>query len=225
MEKILPPRYRNQETDRIEGTHAVFLGQTGFGKTFLATKFLEHRKFVVVHDGKRTFREKELKGDWGFYDHVEQCIRADENRICYSPSRDELRDRAAQDYFWEWILRRGYTTTYVDEGVLVSDGQRIPDAMFDNFATGRENGNEIWVATQQPVELANIIFTQSGAFYVFYHSVEGHRKKVRSFVPIVDSQVEKLDREQFYAYGQNWRRPVGPLHYNSDDHTIERIAA
>lgn len=203
----------------------MFLGQTGFGKTYLAKHFLNQRKYVVVHDGKRTFREKEGLDDWDKVTKFEQAVKSKADKIIYSPERKELRDETAQEYFCEWVLLRGNTTLYVDEGTLFADGQEMPDAAFDIFATGRENGLELWVATQQPVQVPNIMFTQAGAFYVFFHSVADHRRKVRSFVPITDGDVEKLQKEQFYAYGQDWRIPQGPLRLNPDTSTIERIAA
>ena len=189
----------------------MFIGTTGFGKTYLAAHALAERPYVVVHDAKRTFREKDwIDDEWEVCDTVDRATRSKADRICYSPTRHELRDEECQEKFFEWVLRRGHTTCYVDELTLVTDGQSMPTAMQDIFATGREPGVELWCATQQPVYVPNLAFTQSRCFYIFYCALSTHRAKVASFVPIDPDAIASLEEREFYVYRDTWRAPVGP---------------
>lgn len=189
----------------------MFIGTTGFGKTYLAAHALAERKYIVVHDAKRTFREKDwIDDEWDVCDTVDAAVRSRKERICYSPTRFELRDADSQERFFEWVLRRGNTTCYVDELTLVTDGQSMPQAMQDIFATGREPGVELWCATQQPVFVPNLAFTQSRTFYVFYCALGAHRAKVASFVPLDPDQIADLRERQYFYYRDTWRQAVGP---------------
>ncbi len=195
----------------------MFVGTTGFGKTYLAAHALEERRYVVVHDAKRTFREKEwIDERWTVCETVNDAIKAKTNRICYSPNRFELRDEETQEKFWEWILRRGHTTTLIDEMTLVAKGRYMPMALMDNYATGREHGNEILACTQQPVEVPNLVFTQSRSYYVFYCALGSHRDKIASFVPIDPDAIANLEERQYYLYRDTWKAPIGPCILEED---------
>jgi len=208
---ILKAKWFNPETSNWEGQHGMFIGTTGFGKTYLASHALEERKYVVVHDAKRTFREKEWIDDrWDVCETVNECAKSKAHRICYSPTRFELRDEEVQERFWEWVLRRGHTTALIDEMTLVAKGRYMPVALLDNYATGREHGNEILACTQQPVEVPNLVFSQSGSYYIFYCALEAHREKIAGFVPIAPDRIAELDKHEYYYYENSWREPVGP---------------
>ncbi len=191
----------------------MFIGTTGFGKTYLAAHALDERQYVVVHDGKRTFREKEWVAgneEWTIANTLKECVRARTDRICYSPTRFELRDEETQAQFFEWVLRRGHTTLLIDEMTLVTDGQSMPEPLQDLYATGREPGCEVWACTQQPVFVPNLAFTQSRCFYVFYCALGSHRTKIASFVPIDPDAIAQLQEHEYLVYMDTWRAPQGP---------------
>ncbi len=219
---IVPSLRRNEHTGKPEGVHCMFIGRTGSGKTFLAEHALEEREYVVVHDGKGTFREKPLVradllrkgGRWEVCRTVDDCVRSKAPRICYSPARKDLLDLGEQAAFFEWILRRQNTTLLIDEYTLVCDGQNVPDPLLAIYATGRELCIEAWGCTQQPVMIPNIAYTQSQFFAIFHVALDVHRTKIRSFVPVSSEQLEGLSDREYYAYRDTWRVAEGPLTYD-----------
>lgn len=212
---IFPPKYYNEETGKYEGKHTMLIGQTGFGKTYLGMKALRERNFVVVHDGKRTFREKLRNSpeaeQWDFIERFDDRPKQSKNRICYSPTAIERKDSAIQEEFWNWILLRGNTTVFVDDIVLAMPDNHIPSAMADAYMVGRELGVEIWGCTQQPVFVDNVCFTQSRVFCVFYCALDSHRDKVASFVPVENDEVKALKPKEFFMYEDSWEKALGPL--------------
>lgn len=190
----------------------MFVGTTGFGKTYLAAHALNERKYVVVHDGKGTFKEKDwITDDWDVVRTVDEARKSKKKRICYSPTRDERRDPEINEQFFEWILRRGHTTLLIDEMTLVCGKQTMPLALQDLYATGRETGAEVWACTQQPVDLPNLAFTQSRGFYIFYCALGTHRDKIASFVPIDPDLIRELDAKEYFTYQDTWRQADGPF--------------
>ncbi len=209
---IVPPLYRNAETGRVEGHNILFLGQRGHGKTFLMTAALDERENVVVHDGKRTFKDKPIvRGEeWEVCETFDRAYRSQAAKICYSPTRSELRDTAIRDSFCEWVLLRGNTTLCVDEGTLLCSQYDTPPALDDGWATGRESGLEIWMTTQQPIDLPSAAYTQASVFYIFYCALKGHRDKIGGFVPLSHGAIAGLKKREFFAYADDWRAPRGP---------------
>lgn len=215
---VVPPLYRNPETGGVEGYNMLFLGQRGMGKTYLVggdpgACALDERENVVVHDPKRTFRHKPIceGSEWDRCETFDAVFRSDKPKICYSPSRAELHDRTTRDDFCEWVYRRGNTTFYADEGTQLFDGAYdAPPGIEDGYSTGRESGLEIWVATQQPVELPSLVWTQSQVFYIFYCALTSHRQKIAGFAPVSPDQIAALKKTQFYYYKDDERAALGP---------------
>lgn len=220
---IVPPLFRNPETGHVEGYNVMALGQRGFGKTFIfsgdeAGRALDERDNIVVHDGKRTFKDKPIvqSAEWEVCETFDAAYKSQAQKICYSPSRHELRDKGARNSLCEWVLLRGNTTFYVDDGTLLCSQYDTPPALEDSWTTGRENGTEIWMNGQQPVELPSLAFTQTGVFFVFYCALQTHRDKIAGFVPIGDStretsaRIRALKRHQFYYYSDDMEQALGP---------------
>lgn len=229
---VVPPLYLNPETGKVEGWNILFLGQRGQGKTYLMTAAIEQRLThddgaIVVHDPKRTFREKPLcRGEeWECCETFAQVTKSQARAICYSPSNAEVKDRATRNDFFEWVHLRGNTTLCLDEGTRACSDVDVPPYLEVNYATGRESGNEIWVATQQPVELPSLIYTQTSVFYVFYCALIGHRAKITGFVPIRPEQIAALKKTQLYYYKDDETAALGPYTLEGDELVPVEMAA
>lgn len=223
---IVPPLYRNEETGHVEGHNLLFLGQRGSGKTFVMTAALDERENVVVHDSKRTFKDKAIVrgSEWEVCESFDAAYKSQANKICYSPSREELRDEAVRENLCEWILLRGNTTFAVDEGTKLCSVNNTPAALDDGWATGRESGLEIWIATQQPAFIDSLAYTQTTGFYIFYCALRAHRDKIGGFVPLHRDQIGSLKKRQLYFYQDDMREALGPYSLNPDTLRLEPVA-
>lgn len=199
----------------MEGEHAVILGMTGFGKSYLVKRLERERTFVVVHDPKGTWNVPGYKR----FTKLAHMMRVDPEkypRIVYTPTREELRDWSVINRFFEWVYLRGRTTLILDEVTSVVNGQDMADAFKDLLARGRELGHEVWSLSQQAVYVPNLVFTQSKNIYTFYNAHDEHRAKIAGFMPFgvpkveAKKKIELLQKKEFYYYREGMRGAIGP---------------
>lgn len=189
---------------------ALLVGQTGSGKTVLAECLLQFRRYVVVCDPKRRIQ-------WtGYTIHqtLKSLTQAKGDKLIYRPSHDAIREWDSTDdevqRFFEWVYRRGNTTLYVDESYMVTRGEELPRFYHAALTQGRELGVETWSATQRPMNVPQVIMSESEHVYAFRLRMPQDRAKVERICGIPDSLLEDIPKHRFY-YARQDDEPIGPL--------------
>lgn len=192
---------------------AVFVGQTGSGKTTLAYHMLAaHRPYVVAVDPKRM-----LKWPWPVVTDLAALSKIEPERVprlIYRPSYDEISDPWALDDLWHWIYRRGNTTCYVDETYLVTAGDQYPRFFGACLTQGREHGVEMWLATQRPMKIPQIVLSESEHVYVFRLRMPQDRAKMADIAGMVPDEIAQLQKRQFLYARQDEAGARGPYTLN-----------
>lgn len=179
-----------ERTDR-----AAFVGQTGSGKTTLARFMLMPRPYVVVFDAKGLI-------DWPNYrvcTHLSELTEAKENRLIYKPVYEELQDEEIRDEAFEWIYLRKNTTLYIDEIYAWSKGDVYPWHLGACLTRGRERGIQVFIATQRPSRVPQVMFSESEHVYCFNLKMPQDRERMRDITGLADESLRLPKHEFWYA--------------------------
>lgn len=197
-----------------QNDRAVFIGQTGCGKTTLAKYALQNRKFVVIYDAKDTIH-------WPGYHRVTDPAQlfeikgelvAKHPKIIYAPGIEYDEDFDSIDKFFYWCYARGHCTVYVDEvyGVTPS-ALKMTKYHRACLTRGRERGLSTFSATQRPSNVPLPIFSESEHYYVFTLNQAVDRERVQRNTAIEAEQIDALGEHQFLYAQLKTKRIVGPL--------------
>ena len=192
------------------GDRAVFIGQTGCGKTTLAKYLISFFKHVVILDSKGTIKEK-IKQWEGFKVHtkIDSLTASSGNKLVYTPSAKALRsdNNGEIETFFDWVYWRKNTLLYVDEaqGGGVTTATYIPLGYQDCIQRGREKGIMVFSATQRPSRLPQNILSEADNFYIFRLQLPADCKKVEETTGIGKEKILALPKQKFIVsrYGDN----------------------
>lgn len=175
------------------------VGQTGSGKTVLAHALLAYRPNVAVLDPKRRINWP----GYTVYHTLKSTIKGAKRnrRVVFRPDHKAILEWQDDDSeinaFFEWVYLRGKTTVYVDEAYLVTNGNVIPPFYHACLTQGRELGIETWTATQRPIDIPQVLMSESEHDYVFALRMPQDRRKVESVCAVQASSIERLEKFQF----------------------------
>jgi hypothetical protein len=189
-----------------------FAGMTGSGKTYAAKHFLKDFPFWVTLDNKGMFNfpGAALVKD---FDKLYKASKS-HNWIVYRPpaeleaNKEEFKQ--TMDAFFWWIYQRQNCICYVDEATAVSDSYNILPGHNALMKRGRELNIGCWNASQQPVNCHNTLISEAEHLFVFYLSLEGHRRKVAGIMgdKILDYNPPKKDHAFWYMNQAEMEEPI-----------------
>jgi energy-coupling factor transporter ATP-binding protein EcfA2 len=190
------------------GDRAAFVGQTGSGKTTLAEMACRVRPYVVVLDPKGRI-------DWkGYTVHttLADTIKAsgESHRLVYKPTYDELQDEETLDRFFEWVYKRGNTTLYVDEIFAIAQGDQYPWHFGACLTRGRELGVSVYVATQRPARIPQVMLSESEHVYCFRLKLPQDQERMADITGLDETAIARLPKHHFY-YAPQDGEARGPL--------------
>ncbi len=168
------------------GDRALFVGQTGRGKTVAMSLLLDRlygqRQMIVLNT-----KDDPIYASWGGL-RVSKLAelrkaRWPENPLAiYSPERTERRNPAFMDAFCSWIWERRHTIVAIDELRQVAPGA-IPLPGFADLVERSRGPRDITVAmgTQRCSFIPHSAYSESSVFYVFGLSDRRDRATIAGF--------------------------------------------
>lgn len=174
---------------------AAFVGQTGSGKTTLAQEVCKLRPWVVAFDPKGML-------EWAGYERHErlaELTKAKAPRLIYRPVYEELADDETVDAFFEWIYERRNCVLYVDEVFAIAHGDVYPWFFGACLTRGRERGIVVYIASQRPSRVPQVMLSESEHIYVFNLKLPQDRERVADITGLEDTQLVLPKHEFFYA--------------------------
>lgn len=174
---------------------AAFVGQTGSGKTTLAQEVCKLRPWVVAFDPKGML-------EWAGYEvhiRLEQLTKSKAPRLIYRPTFEELDDEETVNASFEWVYERRNTVLYVDEIFAYAEGDLSPWYLRACLTRGRERGIVVYIASQRPSRVPQVMLSESEHIYVFNLKLPQDRERVADITGLEDTQLVLPKHEFFYA--------------------------
>jgi len=164
----------SQKFEISPSQRAIFLGRTGSGKTYLASRLLMYQQNVIALDSKGTLK---IPGFDLVRDPRKLASAAQRYNVVFRPpwnfSPEEL------DKVFVWVLRRGHTLLYIDELYAVASEYTRPNSPLGGIVTrGRELGIGLWSATQRPSRIPLWILSEAEHSFVFSLRLKNDRLRV-----------------------------------------------
>ena len=189
----------------------VFIaGQTGSGKTNLMKKmFLPNLSRYILHDPKF-----EHRGIRAVYCHrpkdILQAWALNKTKIIYRPYSSEIKDFETVCYY---VFQRGNYTLILDEVTYVVKNAQTITKWFGNvIRLGRGRNIGCISLSQRPMDIPNIIISESQHIFAFYLALKGDREKIAG---VVGDEALKLKDIPIFHYlyykpmeGVKWHKPV-----------------
>lgn len=213
LSQLTPQLHPNDEMGTLDGEHGIIIGQTRFGKTYLAKRIARFYPHVLIHDPKQRFTlygDPELERRIYTVDELYDVDPERERVIIYSPPTAEAEDPGAQEEFCARAFEREHCTVVIDEIVRLGNTTRYPKSLRYLYTGGAEKGICVLGLTQEPVNVPSFVLTQTACVYCFYLSNDSHRDKVAGFMPIDTEQIAALQKYQFYFWRNDMRDATGP---------------
>lgn len=190
------------------GEHAIFLGQTGTGKTTLAKAIMWKAPNVVIADPKRTFRLPHVES-WPvtYTEDIGDVSKYDSPYpIVYRPSFEYQRDDRFFDRFFRYCFERGNCIVYVDEVTRVTTRYKIGEEYERCLKLGRERRVGVWSASQRPVHVPLEVMTESTKWFVFNLMNPDDRDRVAGFIG-EETKLQRPTGHGFWYFDD--KRPPG----------------
>jgi energy-coupling factor transporter ATP-binding protein EcfA2 len=179
------------------GERALFVGMTGSGKSYLARRLLENRRYVLILDSKDEIH-------WPGYKRVtslDAAMRLDprrEPRIILAPSQAHV-SRETWDHIFKWAYETRNRTVYVDEVYdVIQDG--VPDYYLAIATRGRSRKIGLWNAVQRPKLFPLAMISEANHVFAFQVQMAPDRQRIREVTSIPDAEIQALGEHEFLYY-------------------------
>lgn len=186
---------------------AVFIGQTGTGKSTLARYLLRQRQACIVLDVNDSLdwhipNKDYPKGEYLVITSIEQLIdKQDYPRLIFKPAIEDSENFELFDLFFKTVFLMGKVTVYIDEAYAVTKNQSIPFYYKACLTRGRVKGIETWTATQRPSFIPSFILSESENAYVFKLRYPADVKKVSEYTGLEQEKISSQPKRVFCYSG------------------------
>jgi hypothetical protein len=173
----------------------VFVGATGFGKTFLAKHFLAKLNRVLVIDPKHTFKLDNFKRARQLPFNAGALLNGNiDFHIIYRPRLADDMDLAMLIYK---LNKMKDVTIYCDElSTLAEQFGETTSMLADVVRTGRERHVAVWSALQRPRWIPRVFFTEAEVMFQFNLRSGDDRSYMAQFVGA--EVIDQIDKFNFW---------------------------
>ena len=181
------------------GEHCTVIGDTGTGKTYLISKLVQRRQFVVV------LRTKPDDIRWPGFKTAKRADRMDDPRYGHIVVEPEYRQQARQGYeLLERVWTQGGWTVVVDE-FWYAESLGLKPYVERLLTQGRSKDISVVVGMQRPVAISRFAISQST--HVFSFRVEGRDAKTvaESTSPRMIEPLTSVRGHDFVYYNRSQR--------------------
>jgi hypothetical protein len=193
-----------------QGEHVVIVGDTGTGKTYLESKLLSYRKYILYLQSKTDdikfdgFRKIKVALDVGSnpFDDGGQRI----TKWLLQPKLIDLREQRYQfSRVFEKAWHEGNWTVVVDETFFLTHKLKLGDDLDMLLTQGRSKGITMIVGMQRPAWISR--FSLSQATHAFIFRCEGRDVKSLSdsLSPKIVKPVQELTGHDFVYFNRATR--------------------
>lgn len=212
------------------GGRASLIGQTGTGKSTLATELVKPFHHVHAFDEKGELFEVSNWKSQGFVqansidEYKEKANEQDEDengnpffvypKLIYVPAVNELENLEIYNEFFYTVYQRTHTLCYVDEVYsIVPQGRKMPSYFKAILTRGRSKGITGLFAMQRPYDVPKVVITETGQKYIFRLIDKNDGKRVEEFTKFTNDAIQNLPDFHFF-YTDLKRRIEKPLILN-----------
>lgn len=179
------------------GEHVAAIGDTGTGKTYLLSKLLRLRRFVVVF---KTKPDPDDDAKWRGYHRIRKARGMQNERYDRFLLEPVYREQPIEGYnLLESVYRQGGWTVVIDEGWL-SEQIGLRPWIERLLTQGRSKGISVVYGQQRPVTTSRFVISQ--CTHLFCFRVEGRDAKTvaESTTPRILPVLERLTGHDFAYY-------------------------
>lgn len=192
-----PPRSRSRKRPRVpvvafrtwldridwrQGQHVTMLGDTGSGKTLVASRLLARRDYVVAIVTKTRDSSIDRLKRQGYTVVHEWPPPEDADRVILHARLDQMDDRDHQRETvrdaLHAIFAEGGWTIYADEGPYLTDELRLSRELSLIWQQGRSNGLSLVFAAQRPFAVPQLALSQPSHLIVWRTNDERDLKRL-----------------------------------------------
>lgn len=173
------------------------VGATGSGKTQAALWHLSQRDFNIMPWVIYDFKYDESINDIEGTQTLELGAPLPEHPGIYIVHPLPNQTDAVESQMWE-IWARGNIGVYIDEGYMISDGNRVNKAFRAILTQGRSKHIPLIILSQRPVWLDRFVFSETEFFQIYRLQHNKDLKTVNEFIPFDLSQ--RLPEYESYYY-------------------------
>lgn len=163
------------------GEHVSFMGNTGEGKTMVATGLLldaKYPNYIILNTKHDSFFESfgdTIKNDNDIFKIVEGGYN-------YQPSDTFLQSMAHKERFFKWCLDAGNRRIYVDEiNDICPSAQKYPFMFQKCIKQGRWKKLSMFLTAQEIIRAPSFCFSQTQHRYLWYLGWPLHRRLAESW--------------------------------------------
>lgn len=189
----------------LPGEHVSAIGDTGTGKTYLVSKLVRLRQFVVVF---KTKPDPDDDSKWRGFKRTKSAKTLDDQRYSRILLDPDYSKQAREGYeMLERIWRQGGWTCVIDE-LWYSERIGLKPYIERLLTQGRSKGISVVIGQQRPVTTSRFAISQTTHLFCF--RVEGRDGKTiaESTTPRILPVIDSLTGHDF-AYYNRARRYVG----------------
>jgi hypothetical protein len=158
----------------------AIIGQTGTGKSVLATQLLlaSKCKRICIIDPKGMFNF----GDIEVVTNPARAIRGKLDKFIYRPKAENLTDLSGYDAIYKYCYDKGDFLIYTDDILGVMSRTRYPHYLQVCYQMGRAKGISMLSAFQRPAWVPLFLCSEASKFFLFHLTVKTDIQRVQQFV-------------------------------------------